>query len=197
MKQIIIILTIILGILLLGVAGLFTWNQYENNQIKKMEFENTQKNEDKKDNATKKTPSKKDNSNELANTDDNNSTETQVDGNNEVTSTEEAVPEQEQVTEEQSVDENGAIANADKNGDGLVTTDEMTPELWELAKQGKFQPMSPEMANPENHKPYEEDTEASSEDEEMRKAYERQKKIYDLQARGVLPQPGERPITEE
>lgn len=29
MKQIIIILTIILGILLLGVAGLFTWNQYE------------------------------------------------------------------------------------------------------------------------------------------------------------------------
>ncbi|MCD8796591.1 hypothetical protein [Mammaliicoccus sciuri] len=105
MKQIIIILTIILGILLLGVAGLFTWNQYENNQMKKMELENTQKNEDKKDSekesANEKTPSKKDNSNELANSDENNSTDTQIDGNNdynnEVTSTEEAVPEQEQV----------------------------------------------------------------------------------------------------
>ncbi|WP_436857914.1 hypothetical protein [Mammaliicoccus sciuri] len=99
MKQIIIILTIILGILLLGVAGLFTWNQYENNQMKKMEIENTQK----KESATKKTPSKKDNSNELANSDENNSTETQVDGNNdynnEVTSTEETVPEQEQVAD--------------------------------------------------------------------------------------------------
>ncbi|PTE32689.1 hypothetical protein BUY94_09800 [Mammaliicoccus fleurettii] len=99
MKQIIIILTIILGILLLGVAGLFTWNQYEKNQVKKMEIENTQKNEDKKDNATKKTPSKKDNSNELANSDENNSTDTQVDGNNEITSTEEAVPEQEQIAD--------------------------------------------------------------------------------------------------
>ncbi|MEX5934916.1 hypothetical protein [Mammaliicoccus sciuri] len=103
MRQIIIILTIILGILLLGVAGLFTWNQYENNQMKKMEIENTQKKEDKKDSekksANEKIPSKKDNSNELANTDDNNSTETQVDGNNEITSTEEAVPEQEQVAD--------------------------------------------------------------------------------------------------
>lgn len=103
MKQIIIILTIILGILLLGVAGLFTWNQYENNQMKKMELENTQKNEDKKESATEKTPSKKDDSNELANSDENNSTDTQVDGNNdynnEVTSTEEAVPEQEQVAD--------------------------------------------------------------------------------------------------
>lgn len=99
MKQIIIILTIILGILLLGVAGLFTWNQYENNQMKKMELENTQKNEDKKDNATKKTPSKKDNSNELPNSDENNSTDTQVHGNNEITSTEEAVPEQEQIAD--------------------------------------------------------------------------------------------------
>lgn len=103
MKQIIIILTIILGILLLGVAGLFTWNQYENNQMKKMEIENTQKKEEKKESATKKTPSKKDDSNELANTDDNNSTETQADGNNdnnnEVTSTEESVHEQEQVAD--------------------------------------------------------------------------------------------------
>lgn len=99
MKQIIIILTIILGILLLGVAGLFTWNQYEKNQVKKMEIENTQKKEDEKDSATKKTSSKNDNSNELANTDDNNSTDTQVDGNNEITSTEEAVPEQEQIAD--------------------------------------------------------------------------------------------------
>ncbi|MGX1435578.1 cytoskeletal protein RodZ [Mammaliicoccus sciuri] len=59
---------------------------------------------------------------------------------------------QEQTTGEQSVDENKVldvneeIAKADKDGDGVVTTDEMTPELWSLAEQGKFQPISREMA---------------------------------------------------
>ena len=31
----------------------------------------------------------------------------------------------------------------------------------------------------------------------MSEAYERQKEIYEKQARGELPQPGEGPITEE
>lgn len=59
---------------------------------------------------------------------------------------------QEQTTEEQTVEENkeldvnAEIAKADKDGDGVVTTDEMTPELWSLAEQGKFQPISREMA---------------------------------------------------
>lgn len=59
---------------------------------------------------------------------------------------------QEQTTGEQSVEENKEldvneeIAKADKDGDGVVTTDEMTPELWSLAEQGKFQPISREMA---------------------------------------------------
>ncbi|MEB7051337.1 hypothetical protein [Mammaliicoccus sciuri] len=59
---------------------------------------------------------------------------------------------QEQTMGEQSVEENKAldvneeIAKADKDGDGVVTTDEMTPELWSLAEQGKFQPISREMA---------------------------------------------------
>lgn len=89
------------------------------------------------------------------------------------------------------------IAKADKNGDGIATTDEMTPELEKLADQGLIQPVTPEMANPENHKEYEEDNGSSSEDEDMSEAYERQKEIYEKQARGELPQPGEGPITEE
>ncbi len=36
-----------------------------------------------------------------------------------------------------------------------------------------------------------------TEDEDMSEAYERQKEIYEKQARGELPQPGEGPITEE
>lgn len=58
---------------------------------------------------------------------------------------------QEQTTEEQTVEENKEldvnveIAKADKDGDGVATRDEMTPELWELTRQGKFQPTSREM----------------------------------------------------
>lgn len=58
---------------------------------------------------------------------------------------------QEQTTGEQSIEENKAldvneeIAKADKDGDGVATKDEMTPELWELTRQGKFQPTSREM----------------------------------------------------
>lgn len=58
---------------------------------------------------------------------------------------------QEQTTEELTVEENkeldvnAEIAKADKDGDGVATRDEMTPELWELTRQGKFQPTSREM----------------------------------------------------
>lgn len=119
----------------------------------------------------------------------------------------EEVQQQEQVTTEIENNNNGEenkelnleeeIAKADKNGDGIATTDEMTPELEKLADQGLFQPMPPEMANPENHKKYEEDEDSSSEDEDMSEAYERQKEMYEKQARGEAPQPGEGPITEE
>ncbi|UXS21718.1 hypothetical protein [Staphylococcus delphini] len=55
---------------------------------------------------------------------------------------------QEQTTLEQPVNEykeldiHEEIAKADTDGNGVVTTDEMTPELSELYRQGKFQPMS-------------------------------------------------------
>lgn len=71
---------------------------------------------------------------------------------------------QEQTTEEQTVEENkeldvnAEIAKADKDGDGVATRDEMTPELWELTRQGKFQPTSREM--------YYQDSNASEKDDE-------------------------------
>lgn len=37
------------------------------------------------------------------------------------------------------------IAKADKGGDGIATTDKMTPELEELTMQGKFQTTSREI----------------------------------------------------
>ncbi len=71
---------------------------------------------------------------------------------------------QEQTTEEQTIEENkeldvnAEIAKADKDGDGVATRDEMTPELWELTRQGKFQPTSREM--------YYQDPNASEKDDE-------------------------------
>jgi len=47
------------------------------------------------------------------------------------------------------------IAKADKNEDGIATTDEMTPELEILTAQRAFQPVSPEMNDAEAHKKYE------------------------------------------
>ncbi|MBM6629269.1 hypothetical protein JTF04_06180 [Mammaliicoccus vitulinus] len=122
MKQLIIILSIVLGIILLGVAGLFTWNKYEENQMKKMEIQNQQKKSDekikKKESVKKHTPSKKKESNEeeineIANTTEEDTTETQVDMSN------------------------------DYNGDGVISSDEMAPEQEQLAKEDEFQPTNP------------------------------------------------------
>ncbi|HDA1920605.1 TPA: hypothetical protein O4323_002591 [Staphylococcus aureus] len=66
---------------------------------------------------------------------------------------------QEQTVEEnKELDVNAEIAKADKDGDGVATRDEMTPELWELTRQGKFQPTSREI--------YYQDPNASEKDDE-------------------------------
>lgn len=121
MKQLIIILSIILGIVLLGVAGLFTWNQYEKNQIKKIEIKNQKKESEEKTKeqkkVEKKSSSKEKNSNNSQNKNVNktedDTTETQTDINN------------------------------NHNGEGIVSSDEMTTEQEQLAKEGKFQPSIP------------------------------------------------------
>ncbi|HDJ7737284.1 MULTISPECIES: hypothetical protein [Staphylococcus] len=66
---------------------------------------------------------------------------------------------QEQTVEKnKELDVNAEIAKADKDGDGVATRDEMTPELWELTRQGKFQPTSREI--------YYQDPNASEKDDE-------------------------------
>ncbi|MBL0377879.1 MULTISPECIES: hypothetical protein [unclassified Staphylococcus] len=176
MKKLLMILVSITLIAVIGVAGVFGYSSIKGLMNSK---ENNKTEVSKKD-------EKKDQKEESNN--------------------DEEVQQQEQVTteiENNNGEENkelnleDEIAKADKNGDGIATTDEMTPELEKLADQGLFQPMSPEMANPENHKEYEEDEDSSSEDEDMSEAYERQKEMYEKQARGEAPQPGEGPITEE
>lgn len=62
------------------------------------------------------------------------------------------------VEENKELDVNAEIGKADKDGDGVATSDEMTPELWELTRQGKFQPTSREM--------YYQDSNASEKDDE-------------------------------
>lgn len=66
---------------------------------------------------------------------------------------------QEQTVEKnKELDVNAEIAKTDKDGDGVATRDEMTPELWELTRQGKFQPTSREI--------YYQDPNASEKDDE-------------------------------
>ncbi|HCA7071559.1 TPA: hypothetical protein K8108_002404, partial [Staphylococcus pseudintermedius] len=71
---------------------------------------------------------------------------------------EEQTIEEQTVEENKELDVNAEIAKADKDGDGVATRDEMTPELWELTRQGKFQPTSREI--------YYQDPNASEKDDE-------------------------------
>ncbi|QPI17012.1 hypothetical protein [Staphylococcus phage vB_StaM_SA1] len=81
-------------------------------------------------------------------------------------------PLEEQTTEEQpeeenkELDVNAEIAKADKDGDGVATTDEMTPALWELTRQGKFQPTSREIYYQDEDLSEEEDDESIPSKEE-------------------------------
>lgn len=177
MKKLLMILTSIALIVVIGAAGVFGYSSFKSLTDNKTK-EVSKKKEDKKENKDQ------DNTNEEVTQ--------QQDQTQEVNSDEQ----QEQVnTEDQELNPNEEIAKADKDGDGVATTDEMTPELEELARQGKFQPTSRKMYYQDEE--LEEDTDNSSEDEDMSEAYERQKEMYEKAAKGDVPEPGEGPITEE
>lgn len=171
MKKLLMILVSIALIAVIGVAGVFGYSSIKG----LMDSKETNKTE------VSKKDEKKDQKEESNN--------------------DEEVQQQEQVTTEIENNNNGEenkelnleeeIAKADKNGDGIATTDEMTPELEILAEQRAFQPVSPEMADPEAHKKYEEnDVEANPD------IPKEQMELYEKQARGEIPQPGEGVRTE-
>src|SRR5699024_6820184 len=129
MKNLLMVLASVALLVVILAAGVFGYksfkdinNSKENKNVEEVKSKKESKKEDKKE--KKKDEQRTEESTEVA---------------------------QEQTTEEQAVEENkeldvnAEIAKADKDGDGVATSDEMTPELWELARQGKFQPTSREM----------------------------------------------------
>lgn len=178
MKKLLMVLTSIALIVVIGAASVFGYSSFKSLTDNK---EVSKKKEDKKENKENKD---QENTNEEVTQQQD---QTQEVNNNE---------QQEQVnTENQELNPNEEIAKADKDGDGVATIDEITPELEELARQGKFQPTSRKMYYQDEE--LEEDTDNSSEDEDMSEAYERQKEMYEKAAKGDVPEPGEGPITEE
>ncbi|WP_217972114.1 hypothetical protein [Staphylococcus xylosus] len=126
MKNILMSLGVILLVTVLGVAIIFAYSSYKDLEVKKEETKLSEKKNKKKDNQGQQTM----NSNEDINNED-------------VRRAEEINKIQE--SKELNVEEE--IAKADKDGDGLATTDEITPELEELTMQGKFQPTSREITH--------------------------------------------------
>ncbi|MEB7507578.1 hypothetical protein [Staphylococcus xylosus] len=124
MKTILVSLGVILLVTILGVAIVFAYSSYKDLEVKKEETKN--KENKKKDNQGQQTI----NSNKDTNNED-------VRRAEEINSIEES--------KELNLEEE--IAKADKDSDGLATTDEMTPELEEITRQGKFQPTSREITH--------------------------------------------------
>ncbi|RIO22730.1 hypothetical protein [Staphylococcus saprophyticus] len=139
MKKLLMVLTSIALIAVIGAAGVFGYSSFKNLT------------ENKKDNKTEEVSKKKEDKKENKDQESTNEEVTrQQDQTQEVNSNEQ----QEQVnTEDQELNPNEEIAKADKDGDGVATTDEMTPELEELTRQGKFQPTSREMYYQDEEQP--------------------------------------------
>ncbi|WP_085060102.1 hypothetical protein [Staphylococcus haemolyticus] len=113
MKKVFASLGVILLVAILGVAVVFAYGSYKDLELKKEES----KLADKKQSTTNKKEKNKDN---------------QTNTNQEqITSTNEQ-------NIDNSDDPNNIMKN-DANGDGVITRDEMTPELEKLEKEGKFQ----------------------------------------------------------
>ncbi len=127
------ILTSVALIAVIGAAGLFGYNSFkslsDNKEDNKMEVS---KEEEKKEYQKQNNESKEKNNNEEQNHEINNEQQDK---------TEQTTVENKELNVEEE------IAKADTDGDGVATTDEMTPELEELARQGKFQPTSREVYN--------------------------------------------------
>lgn len=133
MKKVFASLGVILLVAILGVAVVFAYGSYKDLELKKEEAKVANQKKNDSGNQNKKTNNNENESQEVAN--------------------------QEQTVEEnKELDVNAEIAKADKDGDGVATRDEMTPELWELTRQGKFQPTSREI--------YYQDPNASEKDDE-------------------------------
>lgn len=164
MKKLIMVLLSIALLSVIVAAGIFSYNSYKNlTEDKKVEVSKENKKEEK----------------ELSNESESNSNnETTDDRQEKVNNNSEA-----ELNKELNVEEE--INKADTDGDGVATTDEMTPELEELTKQGKFQPISRGMIESINE---EKENERQQESEIVHDANGRE---AELAAEGEVKAPGE------
>lgn len=132
MKKVLASLGVILLVAILGVAVVFAYGSYKDLELKKEEAKVT----DQKQKDSRNKTSEKEQYNQE-------STETTQQDNK---SNEESNEKAKQLEDAFNINSDEAqilsneIEKADTNGDGIITTEEMTPTLQRFAEEGKFQP---------------------------------------------------------
>ncbi|WP_437750609.1 hypothetical protein [Staphylococcus shinii] len=143
MKKILASLGVILLVAVLGVAIVFSYGSYKDLELKKEEAKLVEK-------KNKKVDKNKTLENEYQNQE---STETVQQDNATNQANNEKAKKLENANDVNG-DEDQVLSNeidkADTDGDGLVTTKEMTPTLQQYAEEGKFQPASGGATHPED-----------------------------------------------
>ncbi|COE51270.1 hypothetical protein [Staphylococcus warneri] len=172
MKKVFASLGVILLVVILGVAVVFAYGSYKDLELKKEEA----KLEDKKN---KKIDKNKNTENENQN---------QINNQTITTPNEKAKHGNNLGVQEKSADKNdpNGVLRFDTNGDGFISTSEVTPEAQKLVDEGKLQPSSDRMVeewtknknNVDNTYDYDE-------------SYKKQQEMYKKAARGEVPEPGE------
>lgn len=132
MKKVLASLGVILLVAILGVAVVFAYGSYKDLELKKEEAKVA--NQKKNDNGNK--TSEKEQQNQTS------TVTTQQDNHTNEASNEKA----KKLEDAYNINSNEAqilsneIDKADTDGDGVITTKEMTPTLQQFAEEGKFQP---------------------------------------------------------
>ena len=172
MKKIFASLGVILLIAILGVAVVFAYGSYKDLELKKEEA----KLEDEKNKKIDKNKTTENENQDQIN-------------NQTITATNEKAQYGNNLgVQEKSTDKNdpNGVLRFDTNGDGFISTSEVTPEAQKLVDEGKLQPSSDRMVeewtknknNVDNTYDYDE-------------SYKKQQEMYKKAARGEVPEPGE------
>lgn len=140
MKKILASIAVIALVAILGVAVLFAYGSYKDLELKKEEAKLEDKKNKKVDNSK---TSEHENQSQINNQTNQASTEKiqQDNGAGEASNEKAKILEDAyDVNSDEAQILSDEIDKADADGDGVVTTKEMTPALQQFAKEGKFQP---------------------------------------------------------
>lgn len=136
MKKIIQILTIIVLLLMIGIAAIFGYSS-----IKNLTASNHQKTTEtaKKENKDKESKSNKTNT-------DNNSQQNYPNNTNQSNTQNSSQNNTNEQANTANEEDPNNLLRFDKNGDGFVSSSEITPEAQKLVDEGKLQPTSDDLA---------------------------------------------------